>query len=261
MLCMQCAPQAPVPTVRCSPNTLLWLSPLRARNNDMEAAVALESKLAGYMTACLGWQGLGIAMRHFIRAGDTSGLAAALVEAAQHAGPNEEDLLLVRAVLCTAASSSSGGGGGATGQVAAARELLEAYASAAGHQPPATPLLRFTQLLLEALRERKGELIDLLMQRCAASCLPPCITALRARMLLESARRCWITFCASFLPFYSHRYAPSLDRDPMLVQLVEQAKWAALGGGRAGGGLLDIFSVLNGGAGVSSSPAAVGNSV
>lgn len=105
-------------------------------------------------------------MRHYIRAGDVAGLAAALAEAAQRGDPAEEDLFLVRAVLCTAAAptSSSGGGGGAA-QVEAARALLQGYAAAAGHEPPATPLLRFAGLLLEALAARKADLVDLLLQR------------------------------------------------------------------------------------------------
>lgn len=91
---------------------------------------------------------------------------------------------------------------------AAAEVAGPAYAAAAGHAAPDTPLLHFVALFLEALRRQSEELVELLAQR----------------------------------------YRPSLDRDPQLWQLVMKARAvhlpaAAVGGGM--GGLLgDLFGAL-----------------
>lgn len=171
-----------------------------------ELAAQLEGRLARYLSACLGWQGLGAATRHYIRAGDAPAFAAALADAAAHGQRSEEDLFLVRAALTTAAASSARPGE----QVEAARELLGAYAAAAGHAPPPTPLLSFASLFLEALARREPQLADLLCQR----------------------------------------YKPSLDRDPTLWQLVEQCRGAVFRSASGGppGGLFDLLGALAGGA-------------
>lgn len=126
-----------------------------------EQLAHFEGKLARYLTASLGWQGLGAAMRHYVLAGDVPAFAAALTDAAAHGGSSEEDLFLVRAVLATAAAPSQQ----PAAQLQAARRLLEAFVGASGRAPPQTPLINFASLFLEALQQRQERLVELLLQR------------------------------------------------------------------------------------------------
>lgn len=174
---------------------------------------ALEGRLAAYTTSALGWQGLGFALPHYARAGDAAAMAAAVAAAASQGGSGEEDLFVARAALSMAAVQPPP----AAPQPAAGQRQLDAaaevagpaYAAAAGHAAPDTPLLHFVGLFLEALRRQSEELVELLAQR----------------------------------------YRPSLDRDPQLWQLMMKARAAhlpaaAMAAGGMGGLLGDLFGAL-----------------
>ena len=97
-------------------------------------------------------------------------------------------MFVARAALAMAAARPPPGAPAADAlqrQLDAAEAVLgPAYDGAAGHAPPATPLLHFTALFLEALRRRSEVLAEVLQQR----------------------------------------YAPSLDREPQLWQLVARCR-------------------------------------
>lgn len=180
---------------------------------DWQHEAALEGRLAAYTTSALGWQGLGFALPHYARAGDAAAMAAAVAAAASQGGSGEEDLFVARAALSMAAVQPPP----AAPQPAAGQRQLDAaaevagpaYAAAAGHAAPDTPLLHFVGLFLEALRRQSEELVELLAQR----------------------------------------YRPSLDRDPQLWQLMMKARAvhlpaAAMAAGGMGGLLGDLFGAL-----------------
>lgn len=175
---------------------------------------ALEGRLAAYATAALGWQGLGWALPHYGRSGDAPAMAAAVAAAAAAAGrPEEEDLFIFRAALTMASARPPPGAPAAEARQrqldAAAQVLGPAYAAAAGHAAPATPLLHCGALLLEALGRRSEELVELLVER----------------------------------------YRPVLQRDPQLYPLLARARAAHLPpqASPAMGGLLGgLFSDLLG---------------
>jgi hypothetical protein len=139
-------------------------------------------------------------------------MAAAVAAAAAQGSPEEEDLFVARAALTMAAARPPPGAPPSVAlpqQLAAAQRVLgAAYAAAAGHAPPDTPLLRFASFFLEALGRRSDEL---------------------ARVLLE-------------------RYAPSIDRDPALWQVVGKCRSlhlpAAAGAGGMGGLLSGMLNML-----------------
>ncbi len=178
---------------------------------DWQHEAALEGRLAAYVSSALGWQGLGFALPHYARAGDAAAMAAAVAAAASQGGSGEEDLFVARAALSMAAVQPPP----AAPQPAAGQRQLDAaaevagpaYAAAAGHAAPDTPLLHFVGLFLEALRRQSEELVELLAQR----------------------------------------YRPSLDRDPQLWQLMMKARAVhlpALAAGGMGGLLGDLFGAL-----------------
>ncbi|KAL4420841.1 hypothetical protein ABPG75_010497 [Micractinium tetrahymenae] len=156
---------------------------------DWQHEARLEGRLAAYASEALGWHGLGWALPHYARAGDAGATAAAVASAAVHGRAEEEDLFVARAALAMAASRPAPGApGGPAAQLAAARELVACYPSAAGHALPDTPLLRFLGFYLEALARRSAALAELL----------------------------------------EVRYRPSLDRDPQLQQLLARCRAAHL---------------------------------
>lgn len=169
------APPPPPPAVRSA--------------GDWQHEAQLEGKLAAYASEALGWQGLGWALPHYARAGDAGAMAAAVAAAAAHGRPEEEDLFVTRGALAMAAGQPAPGApGGPAGQLAAARELVACYATAAGHAAPDTPLLHFLAFYLEALARQSSALAD----------------------MLEA------------------RYRPSLERDPQLQPLLARCRAAHL---------------------------------
>ena len=136
-------------------------------------------------------------------------MAAAVAGAAAQGEHEEDDLFVARAALTMAAVRPPSPDAGAQRQVAAAQELVgAAYAAAAGHPAPDTPLLHFVALFLEALAARSEQLGQLLQQH----------------------------------------YQPSLDRDPQLWQLVMRCAAVHLrqpaGGAGGMGGLLSMFGSM-----------------
>lgn len=172
----------------------------------------MEGRLAAYATDALGWQGLGWALPHYARSADAAAMAAAVAAAASQGSREEEDMFLARAALTMAAARPPPGAPKPEAlqrQLEAAREVLgPAFAAAAGHAPPDTPLVHCVALLLEALGRRSEELLELVLQR----------------------------------------YRPSLERDAQLYPLVAKCRAVHLpptaGGGGMGGLLGDMFGML-----------------
>lgn len=190
------------------------LASLGRRTGDWLHEAQLEGRLAAYVTASLGWQGLGFALPHYARAGDAAAMAAAVAAAAAEGSSEEEELFVARAALTMAAARPPPAAPASVArqqQLDAARHLLGgAYAAAAGHAPPDTPLLHFVSLFLEAMGRGSPDLAQLLQQR----------------------------------------YQPSIERDPALWQLLDRCRSlhlpAAAGGGMGGmGGMLsDVLGML-----------------
>lgn len=171
----------------------------------------LEGRLAAYITASLGSQGLGYALPHYAAAGDATSMCAAVAAAAAAGRPEEEGLFVARAALTLAAAVPPPAAPLAVAlqqQLAAAQQVLGgAYAAAAGHAVPDTPLIHFTALFLEALGRQSNELAQLLLQR----------------------------------------YQLSIDRDPTLWKLVMKCRGVHLPPvPGSGGGMADMLSSMLG---------------
>jgi golgi to ER traffic protein 4 len=130
-------------------------------------APQIYGNVASYITKCLGWMGLGIAMPHYARSNDFSSFASAVAAAADEGQPGEEDLFIARAVLSTASTvpSPTLPGTPAVTSLKRAREFLSIYPTAAGHAVPSTPLTHFLDLYLEALEKKSSPLVDILVDK------------------------------------------------------------------------------------------------
>jgi hypothetical protein len=123
--------------------------------------------VASYITECLGWMGLGLAMPHYARSNNFFPFGDAVAAAVSHSHPGEEDLFIARAVLTIVATipSPSEPGTPAMNSIQRAGHFLPAY-QASGQRPlPSTPLLRFLDLYLEALEKRSSPLVDVLLEK------------------------------------------------------------------------------------------------
>ena len=139
-------------------------------------------------------------MPHYVRSNDSAAFAAAVASAAAHGEPSEEDLFITRAVLYTASTRPVHG---TVTSLARAKDVLARYPEAAGHAVPATPLIHFLELLLEALEKRSHVLVDVLLGK----------------------------------------YESSLDRDPSLEELTQKCSdmWAPKPVAPGGGLFGDLF--------------------
>jgi hypothetical protein len=139
--------------------TLKWLRKVKGTS----FAPSIHAALADYVTRCLEWMGLGLAMPHYVRSMELSSFAAAVASAAAHAAPDEEDMFIARAVL----SILEAGGSRASGEespLARALGFSEKYATVSGRSSPDTPLVHFLALFLEAFQKRSYELASLLLR-------------------------------------------------------------------------------------------------
>lgn len=130
-------------------------------------APQINENLASYITKCLGWMGLGLAMPHYARSNDFFSFASAVAAAVREGHPGEEDLFIARAALhiASALPYPSFPGTPATTSLERAREFLSTYPTAAGHAVPSTPLIHFLDLYLEALEKKSSPLVDVLLNK------------------------------------------------------------------------------------------------
>lgn len=149
-------------------------------------APKIYGNVACYMTRCLGWMGLGLAMPYYARSYDLQEFADAVAAAVKEAHPGEEDLFIARAVLHTAATVPSPPPPGcpAMSSFDRARAVLGHYPLATGQPEPSTPLVHFLHLYLQALEKRSSPLVDLLLEK----------------------------------------YKITLDRDPSLLELIDRSR-------------------------------------
>ena len=116
------------------------------RVGGLAFAPRLHGALAAYITRCLGWAGLGVAMPHYAKSSDTPEFIAAVAAAASHAGAREEELFVCRAALTTAAARQYPGQPTALER---AQTIAQDYEKTAGHPVLHAPLLNFTGMFLE----------------------------------------------------------------------------------------------------------------
>lgn len=143
--------------------TVKWLKKV----SGLAYAPQIYGSVASYITRCLGWMGLGLAMPHYARSNDCQSFASAVAAAAGQGYPGEEDLFIARATLHTASTppSPSFPGTPAINSLKRARDFLSTYPIAAGHAVPSTPLVHFLDLYLEALEKQSSPLVDVLLEK------------------------------------------------------------------------------------------------
>lgn len=162
--------------------TVKWLKKV----SGLAYAPQIYGNVASYITRCLGWMGLGLAMPHYARSNDYQSFSSAVAAAVGDGLPGEEDLFIARAALHIASTLPSPcfPGTPAISSLTRARDFLSTYPTVAGHAVPSTPLIHFLDLYLEALEKKSSPLVDVLL----------------------------------------NKYKISLDRDPSLWDLIERSR-------------------------------------
>lgn len=132
-------------------------------DNDVHT---IHDVFAGWIWRAYGWRQFNKAALHYSRGADAAAYASALAAVSSQAGSSgEEDLFIARAVLQTLACAHSRNAQRQLQHAAAVLEACTAVQPSAAQQP----LVRFCELLLQALQLRKQQLLALLRGSYAPS--------------------------------------------------------------------------------------------
>ncbi|KAK9814271.1 hypothetical protein WJX72_003196 [[Myrmecia] bisecta] len=167
----------------------------------------MHAQAAQFLWDTYGQSQLQAITMHFLRSDNLPGFASVLAQCVSEAHPDEEDLFLTRAVLQLLSTPAQDPAACRKARAADATELLESYQAITRQALPDTPVMHFTQLLVQAV-ERESLTLTRLLQK---------------------------------------EYRLSLQRDPALQGLLDKVEAVCLGvkqGGGMGNILSDMLKTL-----------------
>lgn len=126
-----------------------------------DAVHSIHDMFAGWIWRAYGWKQFSKAALHYSRGADAAAYAAAINTVSSQAGSGEDDLFVTRAVLQALACAHAANADRQLQHAGAILESCKALQPALAQQP----LVRFCELLLQALQLRKHALMTLLQSR------------------------------------------------------------------------------------------------